>query len=928
MSDVDENDIVFNDTTYDINNFTLPNKFTNSYSEKKNFIFYGKDKLTKILLQTIQNVKQKLDVYVDFRGPMMYMITDHLRKEIVDMNMRGIKLRYITEINRENLLYCKQLQKVAILKHLKHGRGGIAISESEFVATDTLSEDKHIPHVIYSNVKEFVAQEQNIFESVWANAVPSEIRIREIEEGVETIETKLLENTDDIYREIKSLAENSDEILIFSEPDTLQLIYNNYFDLYQKVLQKYIKGYHRGIRFITTISNDYSELVKLFMDIGIQIRHIQTPFYLHFAVTNRSFYATIEKIGKDGKMINSMISSNDPIYIHHFKDIFEQTWKNATDAKDIIRDIDNGLDPETIQAIYRSSSAKEIYLRILNSAEKEIMLIFPSSRALIRQEKIGIVDAISKAIVERGVKTMILLPRDEQSEIVIESLKKNCHKNSDFLNIKFIDEMLYTKATILIADRCVSLLLELKDDTKETFFEAIGLSTYITSKATVLSYVSIFENLWKVTKLYQDLSIAHKKLERRDKLQKEFIHIAAHELRNPIQPIIGLSQILRDNSNKFVKEQSELLDIIFRNSKKLEKLSENLLDITRIETDTLHLYKETFNLTEFLEDLVNDYKDAIKGDIYANRKKQNVIDIEFISTNNNLTVDADKDRLSQVVFNLLNNADKFIREKNGDEKGKIVISCEKEASKNFAIVKVQDNGPGIDLDILPQLFTKFVSKSQTGTGLGLFICKSIIETHGGKIWVEDDNENNIKVRNNKSKELHNKKNTGLNKNRGTTMAFSIPLSRYVDKHAELKGKLRIDLSATECPNEKREKKVLLIDDEYDLTITYKVGLEAAGFIVDSFNDSTEALTNFKPNYYDIVLVDILMPKIDGFELYERIRKRDKNIKVCFITVYDLKYDSLKKIYPLSHKKDDEYYIKKPIEMYKLVHNIKGILNQR
>ena len=170
-----------------------------------------------------------------------------------------------------------------------------------------------------------------------------------------------------------------------------------------------------------------------------------------------------------------------------------------------------------------------------------------------------------------------------------------------------------TKATILVVDRKVSLVMEIRDDSKTTFVEAIGLSTYSNSKAGVLSYVAIFENLWKQSTLYQEIKESNEKLEINDKILNEFIHIAAHELRNPIQPILGLSQIVKSKITEKGKgevnidEVCSLLDVIIRNARKLHRLTDDVLDITKIETNSLHLKKETFNLKELMQVLVDDY---------------------------------------------------------------------------------------------------------------------------------------------------------------------------------------------------------------------------------------------------------------------------------------------------------------------------------
>jgi signal transduction histidine kinase len=139
--------------------------------------------------------------------------------------------------------------------------------------------------------------------------------------------------------------------------------------------------------------------------------------------------------------------------------------------------------------------------------------------------------------------------------------------------------------------------MELKDDTKSTFHEAIGLSTYSNSKAGVLSYVAIFENLWKQSALYEQLKV-------HDKMQKEFIDVAAHELRTPMQSIIGLSEVVLSKTKD--EEQAKLLEVLNRNAKRLQRLTEDILDVTKIESQSLNLKKEQFNLNEVISNAIED----------------------------------------------------------------------------------------------------------------------------------------------------------------------------------------------------------------------------------------------------------------------------------------------------------------------------------
>ena len=202
-----------------------------------------------------------------------------------------------------------------------------------------------------------------------------------------------------------------------------------------------------------------------------------------------------------------------------------------------------------------------------------------------------------------------------------------------------------------------------------------------------------------------------------DKMQSEFINVAAHELRTPTQAIIGYSDLL------YLKPESreEAIKAIARNAERLERLTHDILDVTRIEGNRLDLKKETFDISEVIESAIEDAKRRLEDD-----------SINFSYHPRKILIEADRTRISQVVSNLLSNAVKFTKN------GTIYIS-----TKNIdgqLVASIKDSGTGIDPQILSRLFTKFTTKSHTGTGLGLFISKSIIEAHHGKIWAENNND--------------------------------------------------------------------------------------------------------------------------------------------------------------------------------------------
>ena len=234
------------------------------------------------------------------------------------------------------------------------------------------------------------------------------------------------------------------------------------------------------------------------------------------------------------------------------------------------------------------------------------------------------------------------------------------------------------------------------------------------------------------------LAGANERLKIHDKMQQEFINIASHEMKTPTQAILGYSKLIQRHPEK----REGMIEAIARNANRLQRLTNDILDVTRIETQSLKLNKDRVNLNELVSDIIQDYRNEIEKsnkDVKLLHEPQDQI----------IEVEADKNRLTQVISNLLNNAIKFTKE------GTIRVTEQVNDSK--ALVKIKDTGQGIDPEIFPRLFLKFAAKSETGTGLGLFISKSIVEAHGGKIWAEN--------------------NTDYDGKKGAVFTFSIPLSK-------------------------------------------------------------------------------------------------------------------------------------------------------
>jgi signal transduction histidine kinase len=496
-----------------------------------------------------------------------------------------------------------------------------------------------------------------------------------------------------------------------------------------------LKKSDRTVRYITDITKDNVTYCKQLMD-SFEIRHID-GLKANFSVSEKEYLASVSLLQEDvqrqqfKELVQQIIYSNVKDIVEQQKYVFESFWNKAIPAEQRIKELEEGIIPGSTAVINISSKIQELFIDLVNSAKEEVLLILPTINAFLREERLGVIQSLTELAVAMNVNVRILTPINDIIEEKIHNILAVNQGNMNSFSIQPIEitskEIRVNTVTILVVDREKSLAIEKTDDSKQDFIDAIGLATYSTSKPTVLSYVSIFESLSNQIKLYEQLKI-------HDKMQVEFINIASHELRTPTQAVLAYSELLQKHPEK----REEMIKAIIRNAERLQRLTNDILDVTRIESKTLKLQKEQFNLNDLLSNIVEDYKIEIE----KNKRNVRLLLKGFKDTNGSFLIKADKRRITQVLSNLLNNAIKFTEGKGGDIHVSAEVKGETDGDghnnyKEF-VVSIKDTGTGIDPELYPRLFTKFATKSEAGTGLGLFISKSIIEAHGGKIWAQNN----------------------------------------------------------------------------------------------------------------------------------------------------------------------------------------------
>jgi two-component system sensor histidine kinase VicK len=497
------------------------------------------------------------------------------------------------------------------------------------------------------------------------------------------------------------------------------------------IKKAFVDSKNRGVRlrYLTEITAENISFCKKLNKIVGEIRHLD-GIKGNFMLSESEYLAPLI-LFRRGEIASQIIYSNIKEVIEHQQYVFDTLWNKSISAEKRIKQIEEGTEPDKTEFILDTIVSITRALNIISSAQKEVLAIFATSKTFALAMDMDVSKIYTKAI-NNGAKIRLLIPDGEQIERIVSELKSAVPQ----VYVRIADKSLQTKITILVVDRRELMTWELKDDNIKDPYEAGGLATYSNNKSIALSYATIFESLWRQTELYEELKESKEKLETtneqlklHDKMQKEFINIAAHELRTPVQPILGLSDVLLSKKGD-IEQYKELLDAIVRNAKRLQRLTENILDVTRIESQSLQLKKERFSLNENIRNVINDVNNNQAGLRNINNNK--TVRILFESKQDVL-VEADKVRIYEVVSNLIKNAIQFTKE------GTITIAAAAEKmDSNEVLVSIKDTGTGINPEIMPRLFTKFATKSVAGTGLGLFISKSIIEAHGGKMWGENN----------------------------------------------------------------------------------------------------------------------------------------------------------------------------------------------
>jgi signal transduction histidine kinase len=678
-------------------------------------VYYGPENATDAILKFIDRAKVKIDSCINSVAPSVMIEVDAIREKRVDsVKNRGLKLRYVIDITKDNVDYVKEMLGFSEIRHLDGLKGNFEVADQkEYVAVATLQAAQSIPQLLFSNLPEIVEQQQFVFDSFWDRALPAEHRIKEIEDGIAM---------------------------------PVSLVFSNYTEAVQTEF-KMIKRAKKEIQIMYSTVNAF---------------HLQ------------------EK-GGTLQLLREVVEQNDHLKVS------------------ILTPIDASI---------RESSS----LRLLTRYGPNIQVqdIAPS---------IGI--KIKTLVVDRK-ESLVMELIHTREEVATATIGFSIYSNSEptVLSYSSIFEVLYDQSVLFQQ-------LDQNDKVKSEFIN-VAAHELRTPIMPILNGVEILEEKLGDRKIefQRELDMITRNASRLQNLAESILQVSRIEsgsfsldIQNNVDLHKLVSQVIEDIEKKYAyKEKSNKVSILFlpfdgnnnnNHNNNSIKSSTSKSSSTNSRYDGIAKMEAAAEVKTATGDAkmeaTADAKEVQKG---RQQQEKRQVHPPNNGPNHLLYVDCDPQKISQVIFNLLDNAMKFTtdgkivvstslmgesthspsaspgenvpstattdggsgnvhgvnhREDNNGDSGSNHIERRK---RDAVLVTVEDTGRGVNSKIKDQLFEKFVTKSNQGTGLGLYLSRKIVEKHGGRIWFEETNNSGNNNHDDNSYSSNNNNNNNKNKDKG------------------------------------------------------------------------------------------------------------------------------------------------------------------
>lgn len=652
----------------------------------------------------VERVKDRLCVFADKNAPILNFRNDLYADSLRQMRERGVAVQILTEITKENESYCrKMVSEFGIdLRHSDDAiLGYFLIADGrEFLASSQIDLSILTRRALYSNSEDLARQYQAMFDSQWSKSLGAEQRLRELELGITKYRTKIIRDEKENLREVKRMLVSSEKYYCISGDQTdFAFAEENLFNEIKSVLDKRKAGSHQGLRWVGIIDASCVDSAKRWLELGADIRHISELPVGSFGLSEKEMGATASLSGGGFVRYNTLFST-DPMYVEHYLRVFEGMWKSSIDARVRIREIEQGIQNESVSVIGNPEETRRIFLEMLESAEKEIMVIFPTENACLRERRFGAEEIWERKADSNRVKVRLMGPVDPRyAKPGVEVLR------TSFSAIRL-------SGTIVIVDNRFSLAIELEDDSQDDFVNAVGLATYSTSEATVRIHSSFFEALWHEAEL--------KERAERNKREAELLQdILSHDIRNFNQAARLNAELLEDDVTDSLSKR--LLGSLINSIDGSTALVDRAAKIGRILEAGSDVPLQPVDVGATIAQSMSIVKKS-----WPNKK----IEFRAEGENDMGSIFADE-MIGEIFVNIFSNSVKYT------ESTEVRIDLKARLEGDFLRLSIADFGRGIPPDQKRGLFSRYV-KNAHGSGLGLSIVHAlVVGRYRGKIAVKD-----------------------------------------------------------------------------------------------------------------------------------------------------------------------------------------------
>ena len=688
-------------------------------------ILHGVTATTNARLELINGASSTLCICDEAFGTVALVQADVVKNAIKKASeKRGVRVRFITEIVQENLQSCKELMEYVELRHVEGVKGNYAVSESQYYAFAPLKEARLPTETILSSALPIVEQNQYVFDVLWNRSEAALDRIRELEEGITPIATRIISDKETILQTVlsfvqKAAAPKNDPLASFIFGSTDKKLPENYETnlVYARRLKR--ENPSLRIHIITDVQKENLEYVKKQIELGIDIRHIERN-KVTFAVSKDGYIASSSDVVSSfnfENIPNEIIWSNNPDVISQAIQMFEMMWETAIPAGQRLVQLEQGIEDlgetKVVRTIEESSALSK---DIMDQTQKEILIILGSEQAVLRDvEKYK---ALVNQSRRKNLRVRILAPFDRKSEsgVVFHDLP---WRQVPPMNVGL---EIYDRGSMIVTQYANSESVQAPD----TFVSNI----FTTNKQTIAGIVSIFDALWNVTEL-KEREIAAREREARSRRQAQLLQdILTHDIRNYNQVSRLTAELIKEESggSRSLEVLADSLLASIDGSTNLVDRAKSLGRIVSEEKPILHTMNVTYAIDSSLELVKSAFpRKQVKLEILNEIEGARVDRIEVLAD----------DLLNEVFSNLFSNSVKYTTNDSVNISIQISSGGMDADGRQMVRILVSDEGPGIHEDIRENLFNRYLIGAK-GSGLGLSIVHAlVVDRYKGSVGISN-----------------------------------------------------------------------------------------------------------------------------------------------------------------------------------------------